>query len=63
MRREKTRFYLVLTKIQFKKIWLSQRFFIKKNIRNISYHQFYLVLPKIQIYRIQINRGLLYFIF
>ena len=32
--------------------------FLKKNVRNHSYHQFYAVLAKIQI-----NRGLLYFSF
>ena len=36
------------------------KIFIKKNVRNHSYHQFYPVLVKIRINRIRINRGLLY---
>jgi len=36
------------------------KIFIKKNVRNHSYHQFYPVLAKIRINRIRINWGLLY---
>ena len=36
------------------------KIFIKKNVRNHSYHQFYPVLAKIWITRIRINRVLLY---
>jgi len=38
----------------------KSKIFIKKNIRNHSYHQFYPVLAKMRINRIRINRGLLY---
>jgi len=34
--------------------------FIKKNVKNHSYHHIYLVLAKMQINRIQVNQGLLY---
>jgi len=35
------------------------KIFIKKNVRNHSYHQFYPVLAKSRINRTRINRGLL----
>jgi len=36
------------------------KIFIKKKVRNHSYHQFYPVLANIRINRIRINQGLLY---
>jgi len=51
---EKSRFYLVLAKIQIKNPD-KPMIFINKNVKIHSYQQFYLVLVKIQI-----NRGLLY---
>jgi len=51
---EKSRCYPVLAKIRFKNPD-KPKIFIKKNIRNHSYHQFYLDLAKIRA-----NQGLLY---
>jgi len=52
---EKSKSYPVLAKIRLKNPD-KPKIFIKKNVRNYSYHQFYPVLSKIRI-----NRGLLYF--
>jgi len=56
-----------VTRTNFSRYWRRSglknpdkpKIFIKKNVRNHSYHRIYPVLAKIRINRIRINRGLL----
>ena len=56
----KAKNFPVLAKIRIKNPY-KPKIFIKKKLRNHSYHQFHPVLAKIRINRIRINGGLLYF--